>query len=340
MAELLSEQIRKQLRDTPLISDELDRMYDELEGLSDEEAKKYLYVNKPTFDKNPAFMDYLPDAAKYVSKEPDWIAKDIDYKKVTGSDDPLSDEKFNSYTMKDIENFGKEVGMSGRDFLKKMTEDKIAYDRHKIAHGEDEGGWFESPKSFAKNLGGAFMNVMAPRTQEAIERGEEPSLKDYALDIGQDVAETLPMGKIAKGKKAANFLLNFAVPAASETADVIAYDEDNSRGNASLADVMIGGSINYATPRLFNKIGVNMDNVGKTAGIPIKWLKDKTPEGQITDFVTNKAGTQIYSDRRAPGIIGMFVKPVSDYEKEEDTKKRKKKAKESATRKYLLGNEE
>lgn len=340
MAELLSEQIRKQLKDTPLISDDLDRMYDDLEGLSDEETKKYLYVNKPTFDKNPAFVDYLPVAAEYVSTEPDWIAKEIDYKAITNSDDPLSDEKFNSYTMKDMETYGKKVGMSGRDFLKKMTEDKIAYDRHKVAHGEDEGGWFDSAKSFAKNLGGAAMNVLAPRTQESIERGEDPTAKDYALDIGQNAIEALPVGKIAKGKKAAQFLLNFAVPGTSEIADTIAYDEDNPRGNGSVADVLAGGSINYATPRLFKRVGVNMDDIGKKAGLPIQWLKDKTPEGQITDFVTNKAGTQIYSDRSAPGVIGYITKPVSDYEKAEDLKKRKKKAKESATRQYLLGNEE
>lgn len=337
MAEkLLSEQFRKEIKDSGIRGENISNLYDAVEGMSDDEFKEYMYTNRPFFKQAmPGAIEGISSFQKLVSEEPDWgVKKGLDYEKITGSPDAL--DKFYEYDMKDMEYFGSKVGMTGKEFLNQMAKDLVKEERRKKAHGEDEGGWFESPKSFAKNLGGAFMNVMAPRTQEAIERGEDPSAKDYLLDQASNIAEALPVGKISKGKKLMELVANGVVPLTEEVADAIAYDEENPRGNFSPLDLIKGTGINYATPKLLNRYGVDLNQVGAKRGIP--WSKlQLLGQGNITDIFTNKLGTQLYANRRAnvPGI-NLLLDPVAKWEKERDEKKLRKKNKESATKKYLI----
>ena len=337
MAEkLLSEQFRKEIEDSPFTDDNVADLYEAVKGMSDDEFKEYIYTNRTYFKQNmPAVVDGISSFQKFVSEEPNWgVKKGLDYEKITGSSDAL--DKFDEYDMKDMEYFGSKVGMTGKEFLNQMAKDKINQDRRRIAHGEDEGGWFDSPKSFAKNAGGAFMNVMAPRTQEAIERGEDPSAKDYLLDQGSNLLETLPVGKISRGKKLMELVANGLVPLTEEVADAIAYGDENPRGNFSVADVVKGTGVNFATPKLLNRWGVDINQVGSKTGIP--WSKlQLLGQGNLTDIFTNKLGSQIYANRQAnmPGL-NLILRPLSEYEKEKDEEKLRKKNKESATKKYLI----
>lgn len=351
MAKLLSDKFRDAIDNADFVDDKLVGLYQAVNGMSDDDFKEYMYTNRGYFKQNmPVAVDEIEGFQQYISEEPKWGVNDkIDYEKVTSSPDALSDEKFYNYDMKDMEYFGSKVGMSGREFLKQMTEDKINRDRNAIAKGEDEGGWFSSPKSFAKNLGGASMQLLAPRTQEAIARGEDPSTKDYLLDQASIIAETLPVGKIGQTRKLLQMGSNFLVPAAEEVADKIAYDVENPRGNLSYADITKGGAINYATPRLLTRFGVvDLDKIGKNTSIYN--IIDETPigpAGSISDIFTNKLGSTVYANRQAPGVIGMVASPLIKYEEEEANKKIRKKNKEKAehkykgklTRKQLLGEE-
>lgn len=354
MAELLSEQIRKKLRATPIEDSVLDNFYDDIEGMSDEEVKKYIAVNKPDFDKNPAIAEYIPEVQQYVSEEPNYGATNIDYDKIIGSPDAL--DKFYDYTMKDMEYFGSKVGMTGREFMKQMAEDKIKNDRKKIAHGEDKGGWFDSPTAFAHNLGGAFMNVLAPRSQEAIERGEEPSVKDVALDVAVDAAQTLPMGKLTKVPAATkalgirNILANAAVPTAAEVADAAAYDEENPRGDFDIIDVAKGTGVNVMMPRIVRKFGSDKwDDIGKnltTKNIPyVRKVLARGMEAGPSEIITNKTGDVVYQNRATPlPIVGSLLEKEQKERKAKEEREKNKaeaehKYKGKLTRKQLLGEE-
>lgn len=97
---------------------------------------------------------------------------------------------------------------------------------------------------------GTLMPFFAKRTQEAIERGEEPGVKDYALDAGQTVLEAVPYGRAARfASKPVNFLVsrilsNAATPLLTEAADAAAYDTTNARGKFEWKDVVTGALTN------------------------------------------------------------------------------------------------
>lgn len=336
MAELLSEKFREAIEKSDYTDNRLADLYDVVKGMSDEDFKEYMYANRGYFQKNmPAAIEDIEGFQSYVSDMPNYGVKNkIDYEKITGNPNAL--DSFYDYNMKDFDYFGSKAGMTGKEFMKRMAEDKIASDRHKIAYGEDEGGWFDSPKSFAKNLGGATMQLFAPRVQEAIARGEEPTAKDYLLDQASNIAETLPVGKIGKTRKLLQMGSNFVVPAAEEVADYVAYDEENPRGNLSMADIAKGGSINYATPRLLNRFGiVDLDKVGKNIGMSnIVGEKPIGPAGSISDIFTNKLGSSVYANRRAPGVIGVVASPLINYEEEKANEKIRNKNKEKSEKKY------
>lgn len=336
MATLLSEKFREAIDNAEFSDPKLTELYKAVNGMSDEDFKEYMYANRGYFQKNmPVAVDEIEGFQSYISDMPNYGVKNkIDYEKLTGNPNAL--DSFYDYNMKDFEYFGSKVGMSGKEFMKRMAEDKLASDRHKIAYGEDEGGWFDSPKSFAKNLGGATMQLFAPRVQEAIARGEEPTTKDYILDQASNIAEALPVGKIGKTRKLLQFGSNFIVPAAEEVADYVAYDEENPRGNLSMADIVKGGSINYATPRLLNRFGiVDLDKIGKNVGMAN--VVDEAPigpAGSISDIFTNKLGSSIYANRRAPGVIGVVATPLINYEEEKANEKIRNKNKEQSEKKY------
>lgn len=192
MAEKLSDKFRNNLRNVDVEDDILNDLYDAVKDMSDEDFKEYMSANKGYYERNlPVVIEAIPEFREYISVEPGHTAAPIDYEKVTGSPDAL--DRFHEYNMKDMELFGSKVGMTGKEFLQRMAEDKTKLDRMRIAHGEDAGGWTEAP---VRNLAGAALTLLSPRVQEAIERGEEPQTRDYYNDMIQNALYATPWGKL------------------------------------------------------------------------------------------------------------------------------------------------
>lgn len=338
MAEKLSDKFRKSIEDSDFTDDRMADLYDAVEGMSDSDFKEYMYANRAYFDQNmSAAVDAIPGFRKLISVEPDYGAKPIDYKKVTGSPDAL--DRFDEYSMKDMEAFGEQVGMTGNEFLNRMAQDKIKQDRERIAHGEGSGGWFDSPRAFAENLGGLTMNLLSPRTQEAIARGEDPRVKDYVVDIAQDVLYAMPWGKLTTAAKADDVIKaaqqakKFSAKNWARRADRALAKKvpelNNPTTKSKLKDAIIGASQNAITPAAlevmdYGAYGDDPDNVrGKLnpidilAGTGVNWKAGRLIEpriekligagkgaGGVTTWLTNQAGDRLYGDRSMGSILG------------------------------------
>lgn len=144
-------------------------------------------------------------------------------------------------------------------------------------------------------LGSAAMGIFTPRRKEAYIRGEDPSWKDLALDVGENALQFVPMGpairgakalgKIPVGKALANTPVgkalasyskeigeNAIVPTVMELADAVAYDE-GERSEISPGDVVTGTGVNFATPKVIKGvaegIGRKISGFGKSKATDI-----------------------------------------------------------------------
>ena len=110
-----------------------------------------------------------------------------------------------------------------------------------------------------------YGSIFTPRVFEAYSRREDPTAKDYALDMGENTMYMVnPVGRSAKsliqGSKYAknlglvNDLINVAAnPVAMEFADAIAYDDpNNDRSNPSVIDMLWGAGINAGMNKVAN----------------------------------------------------------------------------------------
>lgn len=150
------------------------------------------------------------------------------------------DKTFGKNWYKDISNIpynqvaiiAAKQGRDPRQVIHEMTDEAIQKNRYDAAH---------------KGVLGAVMPFVAKRTQEAIERGEEPTYKDYGLDLLQTGLEATPYGRAAKfiNNPGGRFLVskilsNSMAPVLTEVADAAAYDSTNTRGNFNKVDVGSG----------------------------------------------------------------------------------------------------
>ena len=343
MAEKLSDKFRKSIEDSEFTDDRLADLYQAVEGMSDTDFKEYMYANRAYFDQNmSAAVDAIPEFRNLISVEPDYGTKPINYKEVTGSPDAL--DRFNEYNMNDMKAFGAKVGMTGNEFLNRMAQDKIKHDRERIAHGEGSGGWFDSPRAFAENLlGGVTMNLLAPRTQEAIARGEDPQAKDYINDLAQDVLYAMPWGKLTTAAKTGD-VIKAAQNAKKFTARNWARRADralakqvpelnNPTIKTKIKDAALDASKNAITPTImelmdYGAYGAYSDDpeenirgklnpIDIIAGTGVNWKAGKLIEpriekligagktaGGVTTWLTNHAGDRLYGDRSMGSILG------------------------------------
>ena len=332
-----AENIRKEIEKTDFTDDKLAKIYDWLDGKSDKEVEEYLWVNRDKINSElPAAVEEISSLKEHtLGKEPDWIEKTLDYEKIFNNPN-FYDDVYN-YSYKDFDKIAKDNGLNTKEMIHDIYNKKLERDRYNIAHGKDEGGWFDSPKAFVKNLGGATMSLLAPRSQEAIARGESPSRKDVALDETQNLLYVAPWGKVGAAAKALPKVGNVTktlltkgsdviAPLTTETLDAIAYDEiDNAeRGDFSPVDVAIG--------TLANRWG------GKR--IEPRLVRTGVSEG-LTPYITNQVGDLLYSDKKI-GQVPMMVpganiaaKKIQDEIDETEKNKARKKAKEDAYKMYI-----
>ncbi len=176
-----------------------------------------------------------------------------------------------------VEIFGNDAD-TVRDILKSATHDyfaeRLKEERKAVTHDGSVSAWI------ARNL-------VAPRSVEAVERGEEPSAKDIALDAGEVVASFFtPFGRVASslskvpkfskvieglgrvkkipfaGKILANVPDASIAPFAMETADAIAYGDENERRSFELSDPFVSTAFNAAIPYLAKR---GLDMLGDAA---------------------------------------------------------------------------
>lgn len=149
-------------------------------------------------------------------------------------------------------------------YLDKVRELQTDKDRHK------------STERFGYNTWGS---IFAPRTVEAIQRGEDPTGKDIGLDATENALYLLnPMGRAVRaglqGVKAGNKLYNFGNliagaadiatnPLVMETLDSKAYGEqDNTdRKDFRLSDALLGTGINFAMNKFVPMLFRNKDKI-------------------------------------------------------------------------------
>lgn len=172
-------------------------------------------------------------------------------------------------------------GVDPKWLLNQMQDITTAQRREDIAHGrwDPNDPWH---KNMANEAGGIALNLFGKRQQEAIARGEDPSVKDYALDIGQSALEAVPYGRLAKLAKAPT-IANAAAyggsvamsPLVTEIADANLYEDSNPRGKFDpyevltgigtnlVGDVLLRGGGNVADRVFGGKVGKRMLHLGE-----------------------------------------------------------------------------
>lgn len=170
----------------------------------------------------------------------------VDYDKEFGKD---WYNRFEEIPYQEIKYVADKQGVNTNELAQKMAQEATKLRRYDIAHGNNPDA------SFMDKVGSIAMSLFGRRQQEAIERGEDPKLRDYAGDVVEQVLSFVPFGTIARGLNASSKIgklltmaSNGAVPLASESYDAIAYDDSNPRGKFSTSDVISGGVNNAVSP--------------------------------------------------------------------------------------------
>lgn len=308
---LLSSKLIEQInssgyKDIPLLKG----MVGQLKNLSDSDTREYIYNQRHFLDKSlpSKVIESIPDLQEYMTVQPNYGVKNTNYAKMFNDEDIL--DKLNEYSFRDIDYIARKNGMTGKELLKDLTDAKIAKDRNLVAHG---GRWrdvFDADKynslldnPIASNVGGSLLTLFGRRQQEAIARGEEPGWKDIGGDVGEQLAYMAPVGRIAgpvakvaarigpRASKIAaattNVASNAIVPTATELYDKIVYDNDNQRGEFSIADALVGTGVNAIVPFGLRELGEGIGKLTGSKNIQKYWAE--LAEGKTSDDVINAA---------------------------------------------------
>jgi len=221
----------------------------------------------------------------------------VDYNKEFGED------WYNNYEeipYQEIKYIADKNGVDPKKLIHEMSTEATKLRRQDIANGDNPDA------SFMDKVGGAALSLFGRRQQEAIARGEDPSLKDYAGDIGEQALYFAPYGAIAKGLSAGSKVgkvltlgSNAIAPLATESYDAVAYDDSNPRGDFSVQDVASGTALNATAPWLVKSLAATG---GKALNVP-----------NLTKKVTNYANVDqpVREDRISKLLGGLRGSPQS-----------------------------
>lgn len=336
-------------KDIPLLKG----MVDQLKDLNDADTKEYIYNQRQYLNHMlpNKVITSIPDLQEYMTVQPTYGVKNTNYAKMFNDDKIL--DKLNEIPFRDIDYIARKNGMTGKELLNDMADAKVAKDRNLAAHGgrwrdvfdaDKYRAWDDNP--IASNLGGSMLTLFGRRQQEAVARGEEPELKDIAGDVGEQLAYMAPVGRIvgpiAKvasriprigqsaskvASTAANVGSNAIVPTASELYDTIVYDNENPRGEFSIADALVGTGVNTVTPYVLRRAGSSVGRVtgskdiqktwgelaeGKTADEIIKEIQNKYKGVKIQDADNPNVSTEV---RRRAQELKSIIAADPDLEK-------------------------
>lgn len=209
-------------------------------------------------------------------------------------------------------------GITKQELYKRLQDETNKETRRQIAHGEEYGGWFDSPKAFSSNLTGAVTGLVFPRSVEAVEEGRDVTGKDIGLDVAENLMYTLnpasagarvglrALGRFAPraaesvggvGQKVARAGLHnlnvgtginaFTNPLLFEVADAVAYDE-GPRAQFSTTDVIAGGVTNLVVPTFIRSQLMRAGRIGGVKGgrTDTKFLERAFGEAEQTKIPT------------------------------------------------------
>lgn len=233
---------------------------------SDEEAQNIVWANKDlplqmlTVDE----LQMMPSVSKTFTNGPS--------NRKVNKEEAFGEDWVNRYEQipyNEIALVAEQQGKNPKELVAEMGAEALDKRRKAIARGEDEGSWIDSPNAFVKNLGGAIMHTFAPRVQEAIERGEDPSAKDYALDQAQNLLYAVPYGTTLRAIRnpatrtvAEALLSNAGAPIATEALDEAYYtDPNNPRSEFSGFDVATGTGTNLVGGALLRGAGMGIGRI-------------------------------------------------------------------------------
>ena len=293
----LSEQIKSsEYKDLPLLKG----MAEQIKNMSDTDVKEYIYNQRQYLNQMlpGKAIESIPDLQEYMTIPPNYGVKNTDYGKMFNDPDIL--DKLNEYSFRDIDYIARKNGMTGKELLKDLTDAKIAKDRNLVAHG---GRWRDvldtdkynslDDNPIASNVGGSLLTLFGRRQQEAIARGEEPSKKDIAGDVGEGLLYAAPLGRIAQpisipAKMAYSGVTAAAVPHITEAYDAAVYDDKNNpRSEYSEADALVGTGVNLVAPFAIRELG---EGVGRMTNSPtITKIWGQLAEGKSADDVIKEA---------------------------------------------------
>lgn len=250
----VQEEIWSVLEDLPETSPKyqvLSGIYNKIAKLDDDKdivntvwANKELPLRMFTKDE----LDLMPGYSTLLIGEP--YKDNVDKEKAFGKDwyNDMNKIPYNKIAL-----VAAKEGRSPETLLKEMTDEAIKRNRYDIAH---------------EGVLGNVMPFVAKRTQEAIERGEDPQPRDYALDATQTVLEATPYGRAARAinNPVSRFLVgrilsNAAAPWATEALDATYYDESNPRGKFDIADAAMGTGTNAMGETFLRLGGMGLNKV-------------------------------------------------------------------------------
>lgn len=293
----LSEQIKSSgYKDLPLLKG----MTEQIKNMSDADIKEYIYNQRHYLNQMlpGKAIESIPDLQEYMTIQPNYGVKNTNYAKMFNDPDIL--DKLNEYSFRDIDYIARKNGMTGKELLKDLTDAKIAKDRNLVAHG---GRWRDvldtdkynslTDNPITSNVGGSLLTLFGRRQQEAIARGEEPSKKDIAGDVGEGLLYAAPIGRIAQpisipAKMAYSGVTAAAVPHITELYDAAVYDDKNNpRSEYSEADALVGTGVNLVAPFAIRELG---EGVGRMTNSPtITKIWGQLAEGKSADDVIKEA---------------------------------------------------
>lgn len=284
----LSEQIKSSgYKDVPLLKG----MAEQIKDMSDKDVREYIYNQRQYLNQmlSNKVITSIPDLQEYMTIQPTYGVKNTNYAKLFNDDEIL--DKLNEIPFRDIDYIARKNGMTGKELLNDMTNAKIAKDREAIAHGR----WRSDasiPENIANEVGGTLLTLFGRRQQEAIERGEEPKLKDIGGDVGEGLLYATPLGRIAQpisipAKMAYSGVTAAAVPHITELYDAAVYDDKNNpRSEYSEADALVGTGVNLVAPFAIRELGEGVGRITNSPKITKIW--GQLAEGKSADDVINE----------------------------------------------------
>ena len=139
-------------------------------------------------------IDNDVDVANYINSSKKYFTQTMSNKEF-GED---WYNKFEEIPYQEIKYVADKQGVNPKDLINKMGEEATKLRRYDIAHGNIPDA------TIMDKVGSVAMSLFGRRQQEAIERGEDPKLRDYTGDVGEQVLSFAPLGTIARGLNASS----------------------------------------------------------------------------------------------------------------------------------------